>query len=181
MAPKAKTKTKALAVAVPQTREAATKMLADYGEALRQIEAIETVMNGDLAKRKQQAVEEAAPFTARADALFKGLQAYCDANRAALTENGKTKTVDFGTGTVSWRWNPAKVNLRGKVEDIITRIRNAGDEFQQFLRQTVEVDRAEMLRNPNLAEKIEGVKIASAGEMFAVEPFGSEELPEVTS
>src|SRR5437588_69725 len=138
----------AVAVAVPQTREAATEMLADYGEALRQIEAIETVMNGDLAKRKQQAVEEAAPFTARADALFKGLQAYCDANRAALTENGKTKTVDFGTGTVSWRWNPAKVNLRGKVEDIITRIRNAGDEFQQFLRQTVEVDRAEMLRNP---------------------------------
>lgn len=62
MAPKTKPRTKALAVAVPQTREAATKMLADYGEALRQIAAIEIDMNNDLAVRKQEAVDEAAPF-----------------------------------------------------------------------------------------------------------------------
>lgn len=178
MGPRANKKTKALSVPVPQSREQATKMLADYGIALREIEAIETVMNGELAKIKQDAVAKAEPVTARAYALFKGLQTYCEANRSALTDNGKTKTIDLGTGKVSWRHNPAKVNLRGKVEDIIIRIRNAGDEFQAFLRATVEIDRVAMLRDPKLAEKIDGVKIASAGEMFTADPFGSETLPE---
>jgi phage host-nuclease inhibitor protein Gam len=171
-------KTSALSVAVPQTREQATKVLADYGTSLRLIEAIETVMNGELARIKQEAMAKAEPVLAMSDALFKGLQTYCEANRTALTDGGKSKTIDLGTGKVSWRHNPAKVNLRGKVEDIIQRIRNAGDEFKGFLRATVEIDRVAMLRDPKQAEKIDGVKIASAGEMFTADPFGSEELPE---
>jgi phage host-nuclease inhibitor protein Gam len=176
MGPRAKTK--ALSVPAPQNREQAAKMLADYGDARRQVEAIETVMNGDLARIKQEAVARALPIAAAAEGLFAALQTYCEAHRSALTDGGKTKTVDLGTGKVSWRHNQAEVNLRGKVEDIVARIRNAGDEFKVFLRQVTAIDKVAMLRNPNLAEKIEGVKIASAGEMFAVEPFGNEEIPE---
>ena len=168
----------AAAIRVPQSREEATAMLADYGRLLRQIAKFEIDLNYELADIKQKYVDKAAPVTREADDLFRGLQLYCDANRTTLTDNGAVKTVDLGTGKVSWRHNPAKVNIRGKAEDVIARIKAGGEQFQDFLRATVEIDKVAMLRNPNLAQKIDGVKIASAGETFTVEPFADEQLPE---
>lgn len=168
----------ARAVSVPQNREEATAMLAQYGDLLRQIEHIEVDLNQALADAKKDAVERAAPLRDEAEQLFKGLQTFCDANRVALTNNGAAKTVDFGTGKVSWRWNPAKVSLRGKVEEIISRIKAAGDQYHDFLRVTFEVDKVAMLRDPNRAMRIEGVKVAPAGETFAIETFAEEKLPE---
>ncbi len=167
-----------VAVRVPQSRDEAQSMLAEYGRAVRDVEAIETRMNQALADTKEEFLKEAKPFNAKADELFKGLQLYCDANRAVLTGNDRNKTVDLGTGKVSWRHNPAKVNTRGKIEDIIARIKSGGEQFQDFLRATFEIDKVAMLRNPNLAEKIEGIKIASAGETFTIEPFSDEQLAE---
>ena len=168
----------AVAVRVPQSRDEAQSMLAEYGRAMRDVEAIETRMNQALADTKEQYLNEAKPFSAKADELFKGLQLYCDANRALLTGNDRNKTVDFGTGKVSWRHNPPRVTLRGKVEDVIARIKTGGEQFQDFLRATFEIDKVAMLRNPNLAEKIEGVRIVSAGETFTVEQFSDEQLSE---
>lgn len=168
----------AVAVRVPQSRDEAQSMLAEYGRATRDIDAIETRMNQALADTKEQFLNEAKPFRAKADELFKGLQLYCDANRPTLTGNDRNKTVDFGTGKVSWRVNPPRVNLRGKVEDVIARIKSGGEQFHDFLRATFEIDKVAMLRNPNLAEKIDGVKIVSAGETFTVEPFSDEQLAE---
>lgn len=170
----------AVAVRVPQSREEATAMLADYGKVMRGIERLETDLNQALADTKQGFVEKSQPLEAQANDLFKGLQLYCDAHRVELTGNDKSKTVDLGTGKVSWRHNPAKVSLRGKAEDIIARIKDAGAEFAGFLRETVEIDKVAMLRNPNLAKKIDGVKIASAGETFTVEPFADEQLAEAS-
>lgn len=168
------------AIKVPQTREEATAMLAEYGSVARKIEHLETSLNQALADTKQKFVEQSQPLEAQAKELFKGLQTYCDAHRQTLTGGDKSKTVDFGTGKVSWRHNPAKVSFRGKVEEIVARIKDAGDEFKAFLRETVEVDKVAMLRNPNLAKKIDGVKIASAGETFTVEPFADEQLAEAS-
>jgi phage host-nuclease inhibitor protein Gam len=174
-------KKKAIAAAVvrvPQNREEATAMLAEYGTVMRSIEHLETDLNQALADAKKDYIEKASPHVVKADELFRGLQSYCDANRATLTDQGRVKTVDLGTGKVSWRWNPASVKLRGKVEDILARIADAGETYAPFLRATVEIDKVAMLRNPNLAQKIEGVKIASAGETFTVEPFADEQLAE---
>ncbi|MGL5166663.1 MAG: host-nuclease inhibitor Gam family protein [Afipia sp.] len=175
-------KAKAMAAAatyrIPQSRDEAQTMLAEYGTTARQIEIIETECNQALADIKEKFVQQAKPLNAQADALFKGLQTYCDANRATLTGNDRNKTVDLGTGKVSWRHNPAKVNIRGKVEDVIARIKEGGDRYFGFLRATVEIDKVALLRNPNLAATIEGVKIASAGETFTVEPFSDEQLAE---
>lgn len=174
-----KGKAKAAAVIrVPQNIDEARDMLAEYGTVMRRLEHIETDLNQALADTKKKFLEESTPQANKADELFRGLQTFCDANRTTLTGNGATKTFDFGTGKVSWRWNPAKVNLRGKVEEIIARIKEAGAPYQHFLRATFEIDRVAMLRDPVLAGKIEGVKIASAGETFTVETFADETLPE---
>ncbi len=166
----------AVAIQVPQSKEEARDMLAAYGTALRDLEHIETDLNQALADTKKAFLEKSEPIAKKADDLFYGLQTYCDANRITLTSSNTIKTVDLGTGKVSWRWNPPKVTLRGKLEDIIARVKNAGDLYQQFLRPAVEIDKVEMLRNPTLAQKIEGVKIASAGETFTVEPFADEQI-----
>src|SRR5882724_11239059 len=92
MAPRANTKTRALSAPVPQTRDEAATMLAEYGAAMREVTSIETVMNGDLAKVKQEAVTKAAPFLANAGALFQGLKGYCEAHRSELTDCNKLKT-----------------------------------------------------------------------------------------
>lgn len=176
-----KGKAAAAAVRVPQSREEASSMIADYGMKLREVGRIEADMNDLLAEVKKEYLARATPLADEANDLLKGLQIWCEANRAQLTQCGKSKTVDLGTGKVSWRYNPAKVSLRGKAEDIIARIKDAGEAYLKFLRETVELDRVAMLRDPNLAKQIEGVRIASAGETFTVEPFAAEQLAEVAS
>ena len=163
-------------IPIPQSREEARDMLADYGTALRDLEHIETSLNQALADIKKDYLAKSAPVAARAAEMFKGLQTYCDANRATLTGGNVIKTVDLGTGKISWRWNPARVSIRGKVEDVIARISDGGAELASFLRTTVEIDKVAMLRNPNLARTIEGVKIGAAGETFTIEPFAAEQL-----
>ena len=170
-----KAKAAAASFVIPQNRDEARDMLAKYGEANRQVERIATNLKTELAAAKRAAVEEAVPFARAADEYFKGLQAFCEANRAALTDSGKTKTVDLGTGKASWRSNPAAVNLTGKVEDIIKRIKDAGEGYMKFLRPSVEVNRVAMLNDPNLANKIKGVKVEAAGETFSIEAFAEDE------
>lgn len=171
----------AAVIRVPQSKEEARDMMAEYGNVLREIEHVETNLNQALADIKKQFVDTGAPLAAKADDLFKGLQTYCDANRATLTDNGAIKSVDFGTGKVSWRWNPASVKLprdADKLEALIERIIKAGEDYADFLRTTVEINKVAMLRDPNRAKKIEGVKIAPSGETFTAEPFAAEQLAE---
>lgn len=168
----------AAVIRVPQSKEELRDMIAEYGKQLRDLEHIETDCNQALADVKALHVKTAEPAARKAEELFKGIQTYCEANRITLTGNNAVKTVDIGTGKVSWRTHPPKVTLRGKVEDIIDRIKRAGEEFAPFLRATVEIDKVEILRNPNLATRIDGIKVASGGETFAVEPFAEEQLAE---
>ncbi|ETR78888.1 host-nuclease inhibitor protein Gam [Afipia sp. P52-10] len=177
-----KTKVKAANVRVPQNRDEAAAMIAEHGRLVREIARIELAMNDDLAAIKAEAVRQSAPLQEQSDALVKGITTFCEANRVALTDNNKTKTIDFGTGTVSWRHNPPAVNTRGKVDDIIDRIKalisGGNDAYKKFLRPAVTINRAAMLNDPELAKTIVGIKINSAGETFTIEPFADETLPE---
>ena len=171
-----KIKSVAVQARVAQSREEAVAMIAELGKVQRQIDGIELAMNSELAAIKAAAAKKAMPLADRVSELQAGIQTWCEANRAALTDGGKVKSADLGTGKVLWRTVPASVKLKG-VEDILRRIREGGDLYKDFLRTTYEVDKVGMLRNPNLARQIEGVRIDSAGEEFAIEPFADETLP----
>lgn len=176
-----KAKASAANMRVPQNRDDAAKMIAEFGAAAIKVAEIETQMRADLAKVKKDAEKKAKVYIDKAAELFAGLKLYCEANRQTLLGNGTVKTVDFGTGTVSWRWKPAKVTLSGEVDDIIKRVLNKAENtpassasFMAFLRKTVGIDKEAMLKNPALARTIDGVKIGSGGETFEIEPFGAE-------
>lgn len=125
-------------------------------------------MNDCIAALKNTAEGEAEPLRNEATALFEGLKVWCEAHRAELTANGKVKTADLGTGTVSWRSRPPKVTLRD-VDTVIMQIKMR--ELLQFLRTAEEVNKDAMRDDPALARTIAGVTVGSAGEDFVAEAF----------
>ena len=173
--PNRKSKTVAPPVAAPQSREEAARYIREIGEANRAVARLEADMNDLVAAIKDEAERQAAPLAAYARDLTEGLRMWCEANRQALTDGGKRKNADFGTGKIEWRLSPPKVTIRGGVEAAIAAIKRLG---LPFLRMSEEIDKEAMLREPDQARLVPGVSIGSAGEIFAVEPFEVELMGE---
>ncbi len=151
-----------------QSRAEATLAVARLGDVSRAVARIEVRMNDRIAAIKNTAEGDAEPLRLEAIGLMRALETWCSDNRDALTDGGKVKSADLGTGTVGWRLRPPKVTLR-KVEALIDEIRKL--RLHRFLRVSYEVNKDAMLADPERARKLAGVKIGSAGEDFYVEPF----------
>ena len=167
-----KTKSRAANVPVPQSREEAAEALRQIGVNTRELSRLEADLNDEIAAAKARLVTAATAPNARLAQLKEGLRIWCEANRAALTDNGRTKTVDLGTGKVSWRLLPPKVTLVG-VPAIIAALKAA--RLRAFVRIKEEVDKEAILgAAPKVRGRlveIAGLTIGSAGEEFTAEPF----------
>ncbi|MCC3246175.1 host-nuclease inhibitor Gam family protein [Methylocystis sp. WRRC1] len=166
-----KAKTRGSNVPVPQSREEAARFIHDIGEAQRAIARIEADMNDEIALAKKTAEANALPYRSRIEELTDGLRTWAEANRVSLTDNGKRKHAELGTGRIEWRFAPPRVTIKG-VDEVIARIRTLG--LLLFLREKTEIDKEAMLREPDKARLIAGVTIGTAGENFSVEPFEAE-------
>ncbi|MFC5372865.1 host-nuclease inhibitor Gam family protein [Brevundimonas faecalis] len=165
----AKTKSRALPAA--QTREEAEAGIGRLGDIQREIARINADLGDKSAALKAEAESLAAPLIAEAEDIRVRVQGWCEANRAALTRDGKVKFADLATGKVTWRALPPKVSIR-KVETVLEVCRRLG--LTQFVRTKREVNKEVMLAEPELARTIPGVTIGSEGEEFAIEPFQPE-------
>lgn len=162
-----KAKTKGANTPVPQSKEEAQRFVREIGEANRQIARIQADMNDRIAKLKERGELDAAPLADLVKAMTEGLRTWSEANRAMLTDGGKRKWADLGTGKIEWRLAPPKVTIRG-VEAALAAIKTMG---LPFLRVKEEIDKEAMLREPEKARFVPGVTIGSEGENFSVEPF----------
>ena len=178
-----RTKTKASNVVVPQSRDDATRAVARVGVLQRELELIETDMNDQLGRIKERAELLAAPAKAEIDDLKTGLRVWSDANRDALTEGGKRKHADLGTGLV--RWVQTRAAVRGvpreaeKLAATIKTLIAAG--LQRFVRTKHEVDREAILREPEALKGVAGLSVAAEGEDFVVEPYAETLSKEVAA
>ncbi len=166
-----KSNARAANLPVPQSREAAAAALHEIGMQQRQLARIEADMNDAIAQATKVAEAESRGLRECIEALTEGLRVWADANRAALTGDGKRKFADLGTGRIEWRLAPPSVKI-SKVKEVIERIRARG--LVSFLREKTEIDKEAMLSDPERARAIPGVTIGSAGESFSVEPFEAE-------
>lgn len=159
----------------PRDRAACDDDIKRVGELRHQLALIEVGMNKELADIKQRAEEEAKPIKAELTGLETGIEVFCRANRAELTDDGKTKTVKFGNGEVSWRLSPPAVSVKKKtkVETVVAWLLQAGPKFKRFLRVEHSLNKEAMLAAPDLVAEIPDVKISSAGEKFEIAPFGA--------
>jgi phage host-nuclease inhibitor protein Gam len=163
---RARAKAPALA-RVPQSREEVARFIARVGALEARLAALKAVADEAVRAAGEALEREAAQPQAELAELRAGVQSWCEAHRAALTRDGRIKTVEFGTGRVMWRLRPPKVAIRG-TEAVIAACRSLG--MTRFLREKVEINREAMLAEPEAAGAIAGVTIASAGEDFVIEP-----------
>src|SRR5579871_2785776 len=145
---------------MPDGPAAANRLIESIGEAQRERTILEAQMNDELARVKSKYEERASGLGRQLGAMMRGLQAWCEANRAELTRDGKTKTVKFAAGEVSWRMRPPSVTIRG-AKKVLAYLLEKG--MTTFVRTKHEIDKEAMLAHPGLAAEIRGVKIGSAG------------------
>ena len=166
-----KLKTKALVTQAPQSRDQVVEHIRTLGDLTRQRARLAATMNDGIAALQQQYAQEADPINERIEALQAGVHVWCEANRAAITDNGKVKYADFVTGTVKWRNKPPSVGLR-KIEAVIDALKRHG--LHRFLRTKEEVNKDAILADPQAVAGVAGITINSGDEEFVIEPHEQE-------
>ncbi len=167
---KTRLKTPAVAVNVPQSREAAAAAVAAIGALNRHLARTEADMNDELAACKARWEEAADPLRARIAALTQGVQTWAEANRDALTQHGKVKTAALPTGEILWRLRPPSVRVTG-AEAVLDALRRMG--LKRFILEKEEVNKDAILNEPAAVAHVPGIAI-SQGEDFVVVPFEAE-------
>lgn len=167
MSPKAKTRGANLPV--PQSKEEAARAVTRIGELTRELARRQADMNDALARIKEQVEATAEPLRTELKDLTEGLKTWCEANRLLLTEDGKVKHADLGTGLVRWRLRPPKVSLPRDLATLVALLKQMG--LTRFVRTIEEPSKEAMLAEPEVARTVPGVRIGSEGEDFVVEPF----------
>lgn len=166
MKPAKKNKTKAIS-RVPQSREDAVFAIGRIGTLNREIARHKALADEAVRLAGEKLERDTADAMAELAEHERGLQVWCEANRLALTNDGKVKFHDFGTGQIRWKARPPSVTIRG-VEAVIETCRKLG--FTAFFRVKEEVNKEAMLADPDKARLVSGVTIRSAGEDFIIEP-----------
>lgn len=166
----ARIKTAAIEHWVPADRDAVNAAIAEIGRLQRDRARIEADMNDRMAVVKADHDASAKPMGERISELAKGVQLWCEANRAQLTGEGKVKFHDFATGQVKWRMRPPSIAVRG-VDAVLSTLKKLG--LERFVRTKQEIDKEALLREPDVARDIGGVSI-SQREDFVVVPHESQ-------
>ena len=149
-------------------------MLGRIGELTRDIALREGALSEAVSQLKAEAERNAAQVKAELADLTRGLQIWGEANREALTDGGRTKTVKLANGEIAWRTRPPKVSVTNP--DAVLELM-ASQGLTRFIRTKRELDRERMLQEPAVAGGIPGVRIGSAGEEFVVAPTGLDLAP----
>jgi phage host-nuclease inhibitor protein Gam len=164
---KKKIKADAVTHWVPADRDQVNEAIAEMGRLQRERVRIESEMNDEIAKVKARYDADAKPMGARIAELAKGVKLYCEANRAALTKEGRVKFHEFASGVVKWRLTPWAVNLKN-VAEVMSLIKAKG--LLQYIRTKEEIDKEALLADrETLGDSIKGVTIGQKEE-FTIEP-----------
>ena len=161
-----KVKSDAVPYLVPQNKDQANEFISEIGRLQRDRERIQADMNDDLAKIKERFEASALPLADRIRKLSLGVQLWCEANRADLTQSGKVKYAVLAAGKINWRMRPKKVVLRGK-EVIVETLKSMG--LARFIRTAEEVNKEALLAEEDVATAVPGISITQ-GEDFVITP-----------
>lgn len=173
MSPKPpKTRLKAAAqIYAPQTRDEVAGDIRKIGDLQRDLARAEAAMNDQIAAVTDAARPEIDDIKTRLETLQKGVQTWCEANRAALTTDGKVKFANLVTGEVSWRTRPPSCVVRG-VDAVIDTLKRLS--LARFVRTKEEVNKEAILNEPGAVQGVAGISIISGVEDFVITPFEQE-------
>lgn len=162
-------KSKAKAIArVPQSREDAVHAINRIGTLRHQIAQKKFLADEVIRLAGEKLEADTADLVTELSEHEQGVQTWCEANRIVLTNDGKVKFHDFGTGRINWRQRPPKVFIRS-AETVIETVKKLG--LLSFIRTKEELNKDAMLSDPDKARLVAGVTISSEGEEFIIEPL----------
>lgn len=170
MSTKNKIKTKA-SVYVPQSRDDCAADIRKLGDLQREVARRTADMNDAIAVITAQHQPLLDALKQQADALAQAVQTWCEANRDALTDGGKTKTANLVTGDVAWRQRPPSVSVRG-ADTVIETLQRLG--LTRFVRSRDEVNKEAILNEPDAVRGVAGIAIVTGVEDFSITPFEQE-------
>lgn len=170
----AKQRIKQAAIEAAQDKGEVTAHIRRIGDLAREVKRLETEAGDKKAAIEEEYASLAAPLKAEIEGLTAGVSAYCEAHKDELTENGKTKTVDFTTGLVKWRIRPPSVKVTG-VAAVLAWMKEK-TAFAEFIRTKEEIDKDAILnQKERFADgQVPGLKIVSGLEDFVIEPTEQE-------
>ena len=165
--PVTRLKTKAQ-LSVPQTKEAVAVDVRLIGDLQRQSLRATTEMNDAIAAITQNFQPRLEALSEQLKALQDGVQAYCEAHRAELTDGGRVKSANLITGEVQWRQRPPSVSVRG-AEAVIEALKRLG--LGKFVRTKDEVNKEAILNEPDAVRGVAGITVVTGVEDFVITPF----------
>lgn len=153
---------------VPQTKEDVMTDIKAIGHLQRELTRLETEMNDAIGNITEQFATPVEDLKKQVKAKQQGVQAWYEAHRAELTNNGKVKSANLVTGEVQWRTRPPSVTVRG-IDAVLDALKNLG--LTRFIRVKEEVNKEAMLNEMDIVRGVAGVTINSGVEDFAIVPF----------
>ena len=168
MATKTKRIKSAAALYAPQSKDDAMRDIRKIGDLQRETIRLESAMNDKIAEITEMYAEKIKPLSEELETLSKGVQHWCEANRAELTNNGKVKTANLVTGDIQWRIRPPSVTVRGVDSVIETLLRL---KLDRFVRTKQEINKDAILNEPGAVAGVAGINIKSGIEDFSIVPF----------
>lgn len=159
---------KAPAQEAPQSKEEVAAQIRELGDLQRMLAREQADMNDAIAAIAQHYQPALETLTRAIEERQAGIQTWCEAHRAELTRDGKTKTANLVTGEVQWRQRPPSVTVR-MADFVIETLRNLG--LARFVRVKEEVNKEAILAEPEAVAGVAGITIKTGVEDFVITPF----------
>lgn len=150
---------------VPKDLTEAREFMRRIGDEQRDASRIEHDLNDQVAAMREKYAALAAPHNKQVEELTEGLRIFAEAHRDELTNEGKKKTVDLGTGELGWRMRPPRVLLRN-IPGVIESLQML--KLDRFLRTKLEVNKEAVLAEPEIAEQVKGITVKQDEDFFVV-------------
>jgi phage host-nuclease inhibitor protein Gam len=114
-----------------ENKDQVGQYLHTIGELQRELMALENAMNDEMATLRKKYSEQAAPIALQIDSIKSACTPWCEMNRRTLLKEDE-KTADLGTGTVSWRKNPDKLQVPNQDDAIKWLVTNDFGDFVEI-------------------------------------------------
>ncbi|KKQ21590.1 hypothetical protein A2999_01510 [Candidatus Wolfebacteria bacterium RIFCSPLOWO2_01_FULL_38_11] len=139
--------------------EAVGKNIAVVEELNRELDRIGLGIRKRIKNLKEKIISEA-----------ENVLVFSEIYRQELTEKGKHKTSKRPSSELGWRKTPPAVQIKN-LNYVVEQLKKIG--LSDFIITKEQPDKRMILKNPEVIEKLKGVKISKGAEMFFVRPRGA--------
>jgi len=150
---------------LPVTRDQVAIMIDRLSVLRGKIAELDGQRDDDIAQIRAFHASAVGVYAAEAESLIGDVQAYCEAHRADLTQNGKKKSVRFPSGQIGWRKRPASILIADAEVALADALRWG---LTQFVRTKNSLDKDAMLKEPKVAATVVGVTVVAGAEEFII-------------